>query len=86
MVESTAMQMKRPDEYAEELRGKFKALEAEVRALVGIAKCTPDVFDQGEVIANAMLALRHCEDARMRLGKVIQYTPKENGGESCYAK
>lgn len=46
MVESTAMQMKRPDEYAEELRGKFKVLESEVRALVGIAKTTPDVFDQ----------------------------------------
>lgn len=79
MSDATNQQMMRPDEYAEVLRAKFKQLEQEVRALVVIAKNTPDVFDQGEVIANAMLTLRHCEDARMRLGKVIQYTPKENG-------
>lgn len=28
--------------------------------------------DRGEMIANAMLAYRHLEDARMRLGKAIQ--------------
>ena len=35
--------------------------------------------DRGEVIANIKLALRHIEDARMRLGKVYQ---AQNGGVS----
>lgn len=37
--------------------------------------------DIGEVKANIMLAYRHIEDARMRLGKVIQ---AEDGGKSIY--
>ena len=37
----------------------------------------------GEVIANIMLAYRHVEDARMRLGKVIQAM---SGGVSVYDK
>jgi len=37
--------------------------------------------DKGEVIANIMLAYRHLEDARMRLGKAIQAT---EGGVSCF--
>lgn len=36
-----------------------------------------------EVGANLMLAIRHLEDARMRLGKVIQYA---GDGVSCYDK
>lgn len=36
-------------------------------------------MDKGEVIANAMLALRHLEDAAMRCGKAIQAA---SGGES----
>jgi hypothetical protein len=39
------------------------------------------VPDRGEMIANAMLAYRHLEDARMRIGKVIQAF---DGGASCY--
>ena len=39
--------------------------------------------DQGEEIANLMLAYRHTEDARMRLGKVIQ---AYHGGESIFDK
>lgn len=39
--------------------------------------------DSGEMIAHATLALRHAEDARMRLGKVIQYA---DGGTSIYDK
>lgn len=31
------------------------------------------MHDKGEVIEDAMLALRHIEDARMRYGKCIQY-------------
>ena len=33
----------------------------------------PDHYDADEVKANMMLAIRHLEDARMRLGKAIQY-------------
>ena len=36
-----------------------------------------------EMLANIMLAYRHLEDARMRLGKVIQ---AYDGGVSCYDK
>ena len=39
--------------------------------------------DHGEAVANIMLAYRHLEDARMRLGKVMQAM---NGGESVYSK
>lgn len=43
----------------------------------------PEVFrgQHDEMKENAMLALRHLEDARMRLGKVIQYS---NDGVSKY--
>jgi hypothetical protein len=37
--------------------------------------------DRGEMIANATLAKRHLEDARMRLGKVVQAF---DGGVSVY--
>jgi len=38
---------------------------------------------KSEMIANLKLAYRHLEDARMRLGKVIQ---AYDGGKSCYPK
>lgn len=37
--------------------------------------------DWGEIIANAMLAYRHLEDASQRMGKVIQAA---DGGTSVY--
>ncbi len=42
-----------------------------------------DVNDRGEAIANIMLAYRHMEDARMRVGKAIQAM---EGGKSIYDK
>ena len=42
-----------------------------------------DKSDHGEMRANIMLAYRHLEDARMRLGKVIQAA---EGGTSIYDK
>lgn len=39
--------------------------------------------DRGEMKANIMLAYRHLEDARMRLGKAIQ---AHDGGTSVYEK
>lgn len=43
----------------------------------------PNPRDAGEMKANIMLAFRHLEDARMRLGKAIQAS---EGGVSCYDK
>jgi len=40
-----------------------------------------EAADVGEIKANATLAYRHIEDARMRLGKVIQ---ANDGGVSVY--
>mgnify|MGYP001566973605 FL=1 len=42
-----------------------------------------DVEMRGEVLANLTLAYRHLEDARMRLGKVLQ---ARDGGVSVYDK
>ena len=39
--------------------------------------------DRGEMKANIMLAYRHLEDTRMRLGKVVQ---AYDGGKSAYPK
>jgi len=41
------------------------------------------ISDIGEMFANITLAYRHIEDARMRLGKVLQ---AESGGVSIYDK
>lgn len=70
---------------AGELRESLKEEEAKVRAYVNEIKHSAEAegFNQGECIAQAMLALRHVEDARMRIGKVIQYA---DGGESVYDK
>lgn len=62
-------------ELAESFRDDLKYIEERARyfAKMGI-KTSPDkLHDIGETIAQAMLALRHIEDARMRFGKVIQY-------------
>jgi len=42
----------------------------------------PDGVEFQEVNAQLMLAVRHLEDARMRLGKAIQYGC--DAGQSCY--
>jgi len=59
----------------------------EVRSLMQhVELSTPHlsaVADAGEVKANIMLAYRHLEDARMRLGKAIQ---AYDGGTSVYDK
>lgn len=57
-------------------RAELLNTEHYVRALVTEKKVT------GEAAAQAMLAVRHLEDARMRLGKVIQHTA--GGGVSCW--
>jgi len=68
-----------------EIRETLKNEEATVRNFVDAIKGAPEAegFNKGECIAQAMLALRHIEDARMRVGKVIQYA---TGGESIFDK
>jgi len=64
------------------LRAEAKLVEQQVRALKLLKNnCFPISVDTGEVIANVTLAMRHLEDARMRLGKAIQAA---DGGVSCY--
>jgi hypothetical protein len=58
------------------MRSELLDTEHCVRVLVTEKKVS------GEAAAQAMLAVRHLEDARMRLGKVIQHTA--GGGVSCW--
>lgn len=77
-----------------DMRGQLKALEMRARAIVKNddrvlnmegADLPPDVDRalRGEQRGQCMLAVRAIEDARMRLGKVIQYG---GDGVSCYDK
>ena len=62
------------------LRSELETIEASVRGLtVGVVNLPEGVQFQ-EVNANIMLAVRHIEDAKMRLGKVIQWACQ--GGNS----
>lgn len=70
---------------AKELRSAIEAVKAQVKQLADDLKSGNVVevgknTDKGEQIANAILAFRHLEDAKMRIGKVIQATV----GESVY--
>lgn len=70
--------------WSELLRDRLKNIESEARRYVQFIKDShEDLHDKWECIAQAMLALRHIEDARMRFGKVIQYATT---GESNYHK
>ena len=74
------------EECLNDIRAELKKIEMQARAIV---KCddlnAESSFEgqRGEQKAQAMLAVRHIEDARMRLGKVIQYN---SDGVSCYDK
>lgn len=73
-------------EQCNDLRAKILGVGDEVNSLH-----RSDVFngeqshagEHSEMHANITLAYRHLEDARMRLGKVIQ---ANEGGISCYDK
>lgn len=65
---------------AKQLRADLKALETRTRALMdhGVYRDEQAFKNQhAEMKAQTMLAIRHIEDARMRLGKVCQYA--DNG-------
>lgn len=77
----------------ESIKDKANNLRAEVLRLgnvVNVLHKHPAFSDEqssvgqhSEMHANITLAYRHLEDARMRLGKVIQ---AQDGGLSCYDK
>ncbi|HKP08334.1 MAG TPA: hypothetical protein VJU58_13860 [Microbacterium sp.] len=63
-------------EIATSLRKALLEIEHTVRAIKEHPEIkTPDAYpgQHGEMIAQSMLALRAIEEARMRLGKVLQY-------------
>jgi len=64
------------EEICNGMRAKLLSIELDGRALVANGKV------KGESAAQAMLAVRHIEDARMRFGKVIQHTV--GNGISCF--
>ena len=60
----------------DELRKGIKELEDTVRALKEDERFKEEqkyLGQHNEMIANIMLSVRHLEDARMRIGKVLQY-------------
>lgn len=69
-----------------QLRESIRRVEVEVRQLKEQpAMRFPDAYpgQHGEMIAQSMLAVRALEEARMRLGKVLQYA---GDGVSIYDK
>ena len=68
-----------------ELRDEIKAMADSVKAFADNLKNseTAEGEDQGEMIANSIIAFRHLEDAAMRFGKVLQ---AKNGGVSILSK
>lgn len=76
-----------PIHEAEMLREIIKWVEIRARDFAAKLKAYEgEIFDKWEVIANSILAIRHIEDARMRYGKCIQYTPISTQGVSSYQK
>lgn len=70
---------------ADALRADLLAIEKRIRDLRGVIPPLADntAVDMAELSANVTLAFRHCEDARMRLGKAIQAL---DGGVSIFDK
>lgn len=70
-----------------ELRKEIRDIGSQVKALMNdtifVQTNLPKIADSGEMKANIMLSYRHLEDARLRLGKVIQ---AYDGGTSVYDK
>jgi len=72
--------------HAKTLRQALDTFEKQVweyRDLIINTNYRESGVDKNEMISNVIIAYRHVEDARMRLGKVIQAA---SGGESVYDK
>ena len=73
-------------EQCDRLRATLGKVEAEARGIKehpAFKEADAYAGQHGEMIAQSMLAVRHIEDARMRLGKVLQYA---GDGVSIYDK
>lgn len=60
----------------EELRDDARLMEENIRKLkdfLGNPESDNQCGNKGECIANAVLALRKLEEARMRLGEILRY-------------
>ena len=58
----------------ESFRDRLKSIEEDARTYIEILKSNEVILEnKWECIAQATIAMRHIEDARMRYGKVIQY-------------
>jgi hypothetical protein len=67
-----------------DLRERILPLEARIKQIEENLKLVYNTgADQEEMLANARLAYRHLEDARMRLGKAVQAF---DGGTSVYPR
>jgi len=80
------MEPKTWEECCNDLRAECKETEKKVRELMNADTFLNEQAFAGqhdEMKANVMLAVRHLEDARMRLGKAIQYAAD---GVSCFDK
>jgi hypothetical protein len=67
-----------------QLRADILPLEARIKQIEQSLKFFYNTgSDQEEMKANLVLAFRHLEDARMRLGKSVQ---SFDGGQSCYLR
>ena len=51
---------------------KLKSLS--LKEDIGALEFDPKKSNKGEMLANITIAYRHLEDAKMRLGKIIQYS------------
>ena len=74
------------EEYWNILRIQIKGIELDVRNINKDKRFDGEQSFPGqhsEMQANIMLSVRHLEDARMRLGKLIQYS---KDGVSCFDK
>lgn len=64
------------DDFCGELRAELKTLGVRTLSLKNLSGFTKSVEAYpgqfGEMIANVMLTYRHIEDARMRVGKILQ--------------
>lgn len=56
-----------------DLRAHLQDVENHIRGVKAQIGKAPQGGDKGEVVANLTLAIRHTEDARMRLGKALQH-------------
>lgn len=73
-------------EYCDALRSQVKMSELSARELMNHSVFHSEqafLGQHGEMKAQIMLAVRHLEDARLRMGKVIQYS---GDGVSIYDK